>query len=291
MEHVLPEIEKFLLRDGRGRRAAFSTKHSKLKPIVICVRRLLRSVYNYFTIGIGYGRGKYYGHVIARHSSPLFRKLGDSDFELQANKVANLRVAISKLNGLIIPPGKIFSFWHAIGSIRRKKGYIDGMLLSDGRVTRGLGGGLCQLSNFLYWIFLHSDVEVIERHHHSRDVFPDSGRTLPFGSGATVFDNYLDLKIKNVSKQNLQIKVWLTGNALKGQILSDKPASKKYHVFEKKHFFIKKEGKYYRFNEIFRRTRSQGREQKIMTNFAPVMYGVNYNYIADHGYNLLDFDT
>jgi len=35
---------------------------------------------------------------IARHSSVLYRRLGDSDFELQTNKIANLKAAIAKLS-------------------------------------------------------------------------------------------------------------------------------------------------------------------------------------------------
>ena len=50
-----------------------------------------------------------------------------------------------------------------------------------GEVKTSIGGGICQLANLLYWMALHTPLEVIERHHHSFDPFPDSGRTLPFG--------------------------------------------------------------------------------------------------------------
>ncbi|MFJ8513275.1 VanW family protein [Lysinibacillus xylanilyticus] len=51
------------------------------------------------------------------------------------------------------------------------------------KVKTGVGGGICQLANLLYWMALHTPLIVTERHHHSFDPFPDSGRTLPFGSG------------------------------------------------------------------------------------------------------------
>lgn len=276
------------------KRTAFSSKYPRFKPVVMFGRRTLRTAYNYATIGKGYEKAHYLNHVIARHASLLFRKLGDSDHALQINKIQNLKVAIAELDGIIIPPGGIFSFWHAIGEVNRKRGFVDGMLLSDGNVVEGLGGGLCQLSNFLYWIFLHADTTVVERYHHSRDVFPDSGRTLPFGGGATVFYNYFDLKIKNVSSQPLQIKLWLTKDALKGQLLSSAPCEKKFHVYEKNHWFIKRGDRYFRYNEIYRDVLIKGikiKEEKIVTNFAPVLYAVEPSYLAERNYYCFDLST
>ena len=60
------------------------------------------------------------------------------------------------------------------------------MLLKNGTVQYGCGGGLCQLSNLIFWMTLHTPLEVKERHRHGYDVFPDSNRTQPFGSGAIV---------------------------------------------------------------------------------------------------------
>jgi vancomycin resistance protein VanW len=215
--------------------------------------------------------------VIANHSSPLFRKLGDSDPDLQKGKVENLRLAIKSLQGLVIPPGKTFSFWAIVGAASQKRGYVDGMLLSDGRVIKGIGGGLCQLSNLLYWLFLHSPVEIIERKHHSRDVFPDSGRTVPFGTGATIFYNLIDLKIKNTFSYPIQLKLWLSDSQLKGQILSSHRLAEKCHLIEKYHYFIQTPKGVYRYNEVWNEISIQGklaRSEKVMTNCAPVMYPV-----------------
>lgn len=231
--------------------------------------------------------------VVARHSSLLYRKLGESDIELQRNKVVNLKIAIKELDGLIIPPGKTFSFWDVIGSTSKAKGYVEGMILSNGKVSRGVGGGLCQLSNFLMWMFLHADVEIIERHHHSVDAFPDSGRTLPFGSGATVFNNYVDLKIRNVSEYPLQLKLWLTDTSLKGQLLSSHPAEYKYHVIEREHCFIKRREAFFRYNEIHRETYKEGMkvgEKMIFKNFAPVVYRVDEKRLESLGYTVISFD-
>ena len=125
----------------------------------------------------------------------LRRKLGDSDPRLQEQKITNLKQAVKNLNGVVILPGKFFSLWSIVGEPSAKNGYVNGMLLSGGKVIEGMGGGLCQLSNFLFWIFLHVPSEVVQRYHHSIDVFPDSGRVLPFGSGATILYNFIDCEL------------------------------------------------------------------------------------------------
>ncbi len=228
--------------------------------------------------------------VVARHQSVLMRTLGDSDMRLQINKVQNLRVAIQKLNGLVIQPGETFSLWRTLGKPTERKGYTSGMLLAGGDVREGVGGGLCQLSNFLHWIFLHTEATITERHHHSLDVFPDSGRVLPFASGATIFYNYLDLRVKNTSKHPLQIKLWLTDKYLKGQIRSNEPQAKKFHIEEKHHTFVLHKHTFYRFNEIWRETYIEGKKKKtefVVENLAPAIYKVTPQYLREHNYKLL----
>ena len=145
-----------------------------------------------------------------RHQSLLRRRLGNSDPELQENKVENLKIACPTIDGILIKPGQTFSFWRQLGEATADKGYHEGMQLSRGEVVRGVGGGLCQLANLLYWMALHTPLEVVERHHHSFDPFPDENRVLPFGSGAGVFFNYIDLRFFNPTDLTFQLRVWLT---------------------------------------------------------------------------------
>jgi vancomycin resistance protein VanW len=138
---------------------------------------------------------------------------------------------------------------------------------------------------------LHTPVEIIERYHHSLDVFPDSGRILPFWSGATISYNMIDLKIKNTSEFPLQIKIFLTQNHLKWQILSAHPLKEKYHIIEKNHFFIKRWEKYFRYNELFREEKIEWvitNEAFLTSNFAPVLYDFQPDYLENH-FELLDY--
>lgn len=89
-------------------------------------------------------------YLIHTHRTPLYRQLRDVDMEVQHNKVINLKIAIAKLNGSILTPNDVFSYWKMIGKKTKRKGYVDGMILHYGKVTSGIGGGLCQLSNLIY---------------------------------------------------------------------------------------------------------------------------------------------
>lgn len=288
---LLKKIRKLVTEYERPKRKAISSRYHFLVGPAVFIKRMRRSLRNFVGLKTLKQEKTYLPSVIARHSSILYRKLGDSDMKLQENKVTNLKIAIAKLDGLVIPPGEVFSLWNAVGSVSKRKGYVEGMLLSNGKVAKGIGGGLCQLSNFLCWILLHTDAKIIERHHHSVDAFPDSGRTLPFGSGATIFSNYLDLQIQNTSKQPIQLKLWIDDVCLKGQVLSTKPANNKFHILEKNHYFIKHKNNYYRYNELYREKLKNGqfvKEEKLFTNFAPVAYKVNDQYFKERNYELLE---
>lgn len=197
---------------------------------------------------------KLFSHVLFRHSTPLLRKLANVDMWMQYNKITNLRLATRQLNGIIIHPGETFSYWKSIGKPTKRKGYVEGMVLSHGQVTSGVGGGLCQLSNLIYWMTLHTPLQVTERHRHSYDVFPDSKRSQPFGSGATCFYNYLDLQIVNQSSQAYQLCVYMTETELVGEWRSDAPMTRKYEVYEHSHWITHEWwGGYMRHNTVHRR--------------------------------------
>lgn len=196
---------------------------------------------------------KLLAHVHFGHRTILLRKLKDVEMWMQHNKVINLRIATQQLNGLVIRPGETMSYWKLIGKPKRGKGYVEGMLLSHGRVTSAVGGGLCQLSNLLYWMTLHTPLTVTERHRHSYDVFPDANRTQPFGSGATCFYNYLDLQISNQTKQSFQLHVYITDTHLAGEWRSDMPRTRTYEIIEKEHEIAPSIwGGYERTNQLYR---------------------------------------
>jgi vancomycin resistance protein VanW len=181
--------------------------------------------------------GNLLAYTAATHATPLRRQLRDVDMRMQDNKTVNLRIAAKQLNGIVLKPGETFSYWRVIGKPTRSKGYLEGMLLSQGKVTIGIGGGLCQLSNLIYWMTLHTPLTVTERHRHSYDVFPDSGRSQPFGSGATCYYNYIDLQIKNETSEDYQLEIGLSETHLHGSWLASTAAARNFEVYESRHWF------------------------------------------------------
>ena len=215
--------------------------------------------------------------VVKRHQSLLRRKLGNADPILQENKVTNLEIARQTFDGILIRPGQTFSFWRQVGDASAQKGYLEGLKLSRGEVKTGVGGGLCQLGNLLLWMAWHTPLIVAERHHHSFDPFPDSGRTVPFGSGASLFFPYLDLRFHNPTPRTFQLKVWLEAEHLKGFIACDAEPDESFHVVERNHRFVRQENANYRQNEIWRRVNNRRsgdlvREELLVSNFALVKY-------------------
>lgn len=192
-------------------------------------------------------------HVMMAHETPLFRRLKDVDMWLQHNKAENLKIALKQIDGVMLYPGETFSYWKRIGNPTYKKGYQDGMILHYGGFKAGAGGGLCQLSNLIYWMTLHTPLTVTERHRHSFDVFPDANRTQPFGSGATCVYNYRDLKIKNETNEIYQFRIWIEDDKLKGSIRSNCKPYFEYRIYESCHEILPQYwGAYVRHNEIRR---------------------------------------
>ncbi|MGL5245021.1 MAG: VanW family protein, partial [Sarcina sp.] len=125
--------------------------------------------------------------LIYSHNSLIRRKLGNVDMRLQENKATNLNLSAPKINGIIIKPGETFSFWKLVGSCTENKGYKEGLTIQNGSASKGIGGGMCQFTNLLHWMILHSPLEVIEHHHHNEfDLFPDFNRVIPFGTGTSI---------------------------------------------------------------------------------------------------------
>jgi vancomycin resistance protein VanW len=216
-------------------------------------------------------------YVAFQHQTPLLRELKQVDMWLQYHKINNLRIALQKLNRLIIQPGQVFSYWRLIGNPTKAKGYLEGMTLFYGGFRPGIGGGLCQLSNLIYWMTLHTPLTVTERHRHSYDVFPDANRIQPFGSGATCVYNYRDLQIQNNTDKDYQLILTLTDKDLCGQWRSMVEPRMSYDVYEVEHHMTQEAwGGYMRHNVINRRTVDQEgivhRDERITENHAIMMY-------------------
>lgn len=275
------------------KRKLLSQRHPALYFIAVWLRRIKRQL-EWKIDSKKYSKQKKIEKLpfrVKKHQSVLLKKLGESDIQLQINKVTNLKIAAARIDSMIIRPGETFSYCKTVGLPTKRKGYLPGMELSFGEAKAGIGGGLCQISNLIHWLVLHSPLTVTERHHHSFDPFPDDGRVLPFGSGATIFYNYLDYQFTNNTNHIFQINLWFTDKCLEGELRIDEELDYAYHVFEKDHQFLKIEDTFYRKNEIWREKllKFQGGKivetELITKNFARVTYTPENYIIQDPSIN------
>lgn len=217
---------------------------------------LLKKKYRWHLSNVSFGKQQkdvFLSQEIAIHNTILLRELKDIDRWMQINKIKNISLALRTLNGIILNSGESFSYWRSIGRPTVSKGYVPGMVLHDGKVESGIGGGLCQLSNLIYWITLHTPLTVVERHRHGYDVFPDANRTQPFGSGATCSYPGIDLEIRNDTTQPFQLLLTMTKTHLVGKWLSSETIPFSYTIYEKEHAIHQEWwGGYIRHNTIYR---------------------------------------
>lgn len=216
-------------------------------------------------------------YSLIKHKSFLLRPLKDVEMYLQHNKVTNLKIAISHLDKVIIKPGQTFSIWRLVGRPTKSKGYLDGMTLHNGKISKDTGGGLCQLGNLLYWMALHTPLTIKERWRHSYDVFPDINRTIPFACGATLAYNYIDLQLENNTDKIFQINLWLDNEYLNGQITCNSDLKTKYDIYETDHMFKQQWwGGYTRHNRIWKKITNLDdniiTEELVTENNAIMMY-------------------
>lgn len=217
--------------------------------------------------------------VLYKHNSLIRRKLNNVDLQLQENKAVNLSIATPKVNKIIIKPGETFSFWKLVGSLTKKKGYLEGLTVKTGGVDSDIGGGMCQFTNLIHWMVLHTSLEITEYHHHNGiDMFPDFGRKVPFGTGTSIMYNNLDYRFYNPTKDVIyQLIVYTTDEYLMGEIRANKQEEYKYHVEEEYSYFEEIDGIWYRNNLVSRKCidRRTGNElwrKEISKNHAKVLY-------------------
>ena len=214
---------------------------------------------------------------VLKHASLLLRELAEDEMVLQYNKVTNLKLAARRVDAILIGPGETFSFNKVVGNCTKRKGYVEGMRLSNGDAISGVGGGICQLANLLHWMFLHTPLTIVERSEHSFDPFPDKGRVLPWGVGCSIVYNYVDLVVRNDTDQTFQIRTWVDERHLRGELRSDRATEVSYRVHAMDEAFLRYDGRVYRKNEIWRsaiskRTGNQIGEELLKRNCALVKY-------------------
>lgn len=216
--------------------------------------------------------------LVYRHTSLIRRKLGNVDMTLQDNKAVNLSIAAPCVSGILIRPGETFSFWRLVGRDSQRRGFREGLTIAHGAPSHGIGGGMCQFTNLIHWMILHSPLTITEHHHHDGlDLFPDYNRVIPFGTGTSIVYNYLDYRFRNDTDITFQLMVWTDDTHLHGELRATERPDNTYHIHVEDERFTQEGSEIYRNGKVYRdtidvKTGNVVKSDLIRTNHAKVMY-------------------
>ena len=130
------------------------------------------------------------------------------------NANSNMATALASINGTILEPGEVLSFNDCTGNSNLMSlGYLPAGVISQGAMTTGIGGGICQAATTLYNAGIMANMEIVERQPHLWCSFYVYG-----GLDATIDWGAIDLKMKNTSKYQMFFRCWMDGVELNVEI-------------------------------------------------------------------------
>lgn len=122
-----------------------------------------------------------------------------------AGRMKNIRVAASKFDGLVIPPGGVFSFNKYLGEVTAENGYDESLVIWGDRTVLDIGGGVCQVSTTAFRAAFLGGFEIVERWAHGYRVGWYEINSVP-GLDATIYTPDVDFKFRNDTAYHLLIK-------------------------------------------------------------------------------------
>lgn len=129
-------------------------------------------------------------------------------YDTEESRIHNIKLAVSKLDNTTVAANEEFSFNSTIGPMGANQGYQKATGFNgNGKKIKIYGGGMCQISSTLYNAVLIANLEVTERHPHSRRVY-----YVPQDKDASVAYGGADFKFKNTSGKKIKISATTDGH-------------------------------------------------------------------------------
>ena len=193
-------------------------------------------------------------YSIFETSCPICNEETGFDMIYQKNKEYNLKLAAETVSKIIIKPHETFSFWQLVRYADKYMPYKEGLVVINEELTTEKGGGLCQLSNLLFWMFLHTPLTVIERHSHKVKKFPEPPSDAVIGVDAAVSEGWLDLKVRNDTENIFQINIYFDDKNIKGQILTNEDMGRTYVITNGTPVYYESNNKIYEKIDVIQKT-------------------------------------
>ena len=131
-----------------------------------------------------------------------------------ANRMHNIALACSMINGTVLLPGEEFSMNNTTGKRTTAAGFLEANTIVGGNeLVPDVAGGVCQVSGTLFNAALMADMEITERFHHSFEL-----SYLTRGRDATVNYGTADLKFVNTHDYPVYIAMYTEGQNVYAEI-------------------------------------------------------------------------
>lgn len=145
-------------------------------------------------------------------------------------KKHNIRLAAERLNGVVVPPGGLFSFNKEVGPTTLEAGFKWGFgITSTGNqieTVPSVAGGICQVATTLFQPVFWAGYQLEERHWHLYWIPAYTSRGV-VGLDVTVdADSGLDFKFINPTQTYVLVQAWTQGDTLHFALYGQKPAWK-----------------------------------------------------------------
>jgi vancomycin resistance protein YoaR len=110
-----------------------------------------------------------------------------------ASRVRNVEVAAEQFEGVVIPPGGVFSFNEIVRDVSSANGFEDSLVIWGDRTAVGVGGGVCQVSTTVFRAAYEGGFPLVERYNHGYvvDWYGEPGMD------ATIFTPTVDFRFRN----------------------------------------------------------------------------------------------
>lgn len=174
-------------------------------------KAMLQEVKDEYTINLQYTDPEITTNKIGTEAFPNLLSSFSTKYDASnKDRSTNLKLAMDKINGVVLMPGEEFSYNKVVGERTISAGYKEAKIYSNGKVIDGLGGGICQISTTLYDAVLYANLEVTSRRNHQ---FVTS--YVKAGLDATVVYGSTDFKFKNSRSYPIKIVGEVDGGVAK----------------------------------------------------------------------------
>jgi vancomycin resistance protein YoaR len=144
-----------------------------------------------------------------------------TQFPWTSYRAHNIRRAADILNGTIFKPGEVFSLNGVLGQRTAANGFVEGVVISGGRLSKDFGGGVSQIATTIWNAAWFAGLELIQHKPHSFYI-----SRYPVGRESTVSWPNVDVKFRNNTDKPILITTSYYSNYISVSIYGNR----KYEV-------------------------------------------------------------